>query len=60
MWKYIGSGWIAGIPARDISQEEFQKMDKEERELIETCGLFELMEQKEKPKKNVRNVQESE
>ena len=37
MLKYIGNGWIHGIPARDLSDEEVQKYGK--KQLIES-GLY--------------------
>ena len=42
MYKYIGTGWLVGIPARDISKEEFESMDKEKQALVKSCGLYEL------------------
>jgi hypothetical protein len=43
MYKYKGGGFIVGIPARDISKEEFETFDKVTQEAIKTSGLYELV-----------------
>jgi len=37
MYKYIGNGWIHGVPARDLSDEEAKKYGI--RQLLES-GLY--------------------
>jgi hypothetical protein len=52
MLKYIGKGFMPGIPARDLSDEEVEKHGGIEF-LVET-GLYELEKKKKKqPKKEV-------
>lgn len=43
MWKYKGNGYVIGIPARDIPEDEFSRMSKEEQELIKSSKLYELV-----------------
>ncbi len=50
MLKYIGNGFIVGIPARDLKQNEIKKHGGE-KFLLET-GLFE----KAKPKRKIKVV----
>lgn len=45
---YIGSGaFVMGIPARDISVEEWDAMSTETQAAIARCGLYEMAESKE-------------
>lgn len=46
MYKYIGSGFIVGIPARDIPRAEFETFDKETQNVIKSCGLYEFVKVK--------------
>jgi hypothetical protein len=55
MYKYIGDGWIHGIPARDLSEDEFYKLTKEQQEEIKKSPLYQL----EKKQKVVKGDQES-
>ena len=48
-WKYLGGGYVPGIPARDLTQDEAEVIGNE---LIKKSGLYQLMpdeESKEKP-----------
>lgn len=47
MWKYKGIGFIAGIPARDITESDFANFSKRIQDIIKTCGLYELVKVKE-------------
>ena len=52
MLKYIGNGFIPGIPARDLSDEEVKKYGGEK--LLISTGLFEKPKpKKEKKEKNI-------
>lgn len=42
MYKYIGNSWIHGIPARDIPEDEFRGMTKEQQEAIKNSPLYKL------------------
>lgn len=42
MYKYIGDSWIHGIPARDITEEEFKGFTKEQQEEIKHSPLYKL------------------
>lgn len=46
MYKYIGNGFIVGIPARDIPRAEFETFDKATQDVIKSCGLYELVKAK--------------
>ena len=46
MWKYKGKAFIDGIPARDITDEEFRKLSKTDQDAIRGSGLYELVEKK--------------
>ena len=37
MWKYNGNGFIVGIPARDLSDEEAKKIGIDR---VKKCGLY--------------------
>ena len=50
MLKYIGDGFIPGIPARDLSDAEVEKYGGEK--LLLNTGLF----AKPKPKKKVEKI----
>ena len=47
MYKYVGSGFVAGIPARDLTDEEAEKIGIEK---IMATGLYEAP--KKLPKKD--------
>lgn len=59
MWKYICSGFVTGFPARDISAEEYQTMDKDMQNKIAESGLYELVEEKKNKKPVVMPDKES-
>lgn len=47
MWKYLGYGFIAGIPARDLTKDEFSKMSSYDQDTVRGCGLYsEVKEEK--------------
>lgn len=48
MWKYKERSWLPNVPARDITDEEYQKMDEETKRLIKESGLYELVNEKKK------------
>ena len=54
MYKYIGDGWIHGIPAKDLSDEEFGKLTKEQQEQVRNSPLYQI----EKKPKVVKGDQE--
>lgn len=58
MYKYKGDGFIIGIPARDISDEEFNKMNKEQQEQIKNSPWYELDKPIEK-KPSLKRTQEA-
>jgi hypothetical protein len=43
MYKYLGGGFIVGIPARDISKTEFDALNKTVQDVIKDCGLYKLI-----------------
>lgn len=45
MYKYIGIGFIVGIPARDISAAEFDKMSAADQQTVKECGLYKFIKQ---------------
>jgi hypothetical protein len=57
MWKYKykGDQFVVGIPARDITDEEFNAMSKEDQETVKTCGFYELEKKKQSPKETQEN-----
>jgi len=44
MLKYVGNGWIHGVPARDLSDEEAKKHGK--KRLLESGLYIEIKEAK--------------
>jgi hypothetical protein len=48
MWKYKGGGFVPGIPARDLSDEEVQAIGED---VLKASGLYEKVEnRREKPR----------
>ncbi len=45
-WKYKGGGFVAGIPARDLTASEGKKYGED---LIKKSGLYEEIKPKYKP-----------
>lgn len=41
--KYVGEGFLSGIPARDLSEEEWAALSKEEQKLAISSGLYEVI-----------------
>lgn len=56
MYKYKGGAFLVGVPARDLTEEEVQKLSKDLQEVVKKGNLYELVEEKRKNQK----VQESE
>ena len=52
--KYIGTGFIPGVPARDLSEEEAKLFDVE---FLIASGLYQLVE--EPPKKKAAKEREA-
>ena len=52
MLKYIGGGFLANVPARDLSDDELKKYDKGE---LLKSGLY--VEEKKKKEKPVEQVE---
>ena len=44
---YIGKGFIQGVPARDLSLDEWETLDKDTQKLALESGLYKLAD---KPK----------
>lgn len=38
--KYLGGGFLHGIPARDLTDDEWQALTKEQRETAVASGLY--------------------
>lgn len=47
MYKYIGNGFVAGIPARDLTEEEAERIGVD---IIKACGLYEIPKKSRKVK----------
>lgn len=47
MWKYLGGGFIPGVPARDLTDDEARGYGLD---LLKASGLYEEMKAKEKPR----------
>ena len=43
MWKYIGPGWLPGVPARDLTDDEMKQYK------VEASGLYERATEPQKP-----------
>ena len=43
MWKYLGSGFVMGIPARDLTDEEVEKFGLKR---IRATGLYQRIKEK--------------
>jgi len=54
MWKYKGKAFIDGIPARDITDEEFEKLSKTDQDAVRSSGLYES----DKKKPSAKSTQE--
>jgi len=53
MYKYKGDGWIVGVPARDLTEQEFQRLDKDLQEKVKASIYYELVK-----KQSVKDAQE--
>jgi hypothetical protein len=41
--KFMGDGFIQGVPARDLTQAEFDEFDEETRALILSSQLYKII-----------------
>jgi hypothetical protein len=48
MWKYKGGGFIPGVPARDITEQEYEQLDAELQKAVRESGLYEQEKQVQK------------
>ena len=48
MYKYVGTSFLVGVPARDITKQEFETLTKEQQEAVKNSGLYELAKEKTK------------
>ena len=40
-YKYVGTGeFYAGIPAKDLTEEAFEKLDAEQKRLVQNSKLY--------------------
>jgi hypothetical protein len=46
--KYQGGGFIQGIPARDLSDDEWKDLSKEQQDLVIKSGLYKLSDKQAK------------
>ena len=58
MWKYKGEGFMIGIPARDITAEEFATFVLEDQETVKLCGLYEFVSDKKVKNQSPNETQE--
>ncbi len=54
MWKYIGNGFLPGLPARDLADEEVELHGFTPEELV-TSGLYERVEEAKSEKRTYEN-----
>ena len=42
--KYTGSGaeYVSGVPARDLTEQEFKELPEETRKIVLNCGLYDF------------------
>ncbi len=43
MWQYVGPGFLPGIPARDLTSEDWDHMDEAQRSAVRMSGLYREM-----------------
>jgi hypothetical protein len=60
MYKYIGAGFVPGIPAKDLTEEEYKKYNAEyekitKKSLVE-AGLYEKSKSKKKAEASVTDT----
>jgi len=41
-YKFLGGGFIQGIPARDLTEDEFNALTDGQKEQVRKSGLYEL------------------
>lgn len=44
--KFIGGGYFIGIPARDLTEDEWNAIPKDEQKAILKSGIYTLVEDK--------------
>lgn len=50
--KYVGDGaFLAGVPARDLEDGDWARLDDARRDLVISSSLYELVEPEKKPAK---------
>lgn len=57
VYRYTGPGYVVGIPARDLTEQDLQEIEAREgitRELVEASGLYELAEPPQERKQTSR------
>lgn len=42
--KYTGNGaeYVSGVPARDLTEQEFKELPEETRKIVLNCGLYDF------------------
>ncbi len=42
--KYTGNGseYVSGVPARDLTEQEFKDLPEETRKIVLNCGLYDF------------------
>jgi hypothetical protein len=50
-YRYIGGGFIPGIPARDLSEEEYEGFSGDDQIAIESSSLWVKVDDEEKAEK---------
>lgn len=51
--KYIGSGYLIGIPARDLTDIEWGRLSDEQKKIALASGLYKLDDKKERQAKEL-------
>jgi len=46
--KYLGGGYIQGVPARDIPQDEWETLGSRKQELVKQSGLYRITTRRKK------------
>jgi len=41
--QYIGPGYYAGIPARDLSRADWQKLTKDQQQTVADSNIYKIM-----------------
>jgi hypothetical protein len=54
MWKYVGNGFLPGLPARDLADDEVELHGFTVEELV-TSGLYKRIEEAKREKRPYEN-----